>query len=229
MFTPKRLLKELVWGRNVDWLDYYYLMYFPLFVGVLCLLRYVLLCVHSSFAIILKRKRKLVALLLLSYRCIVAINVLWLFLTVPWVILQGVIVVFLDHTYLLLEFYKQCTSTTVIQGPKITMRTTLVQYDISTRYFNYLKMASLVAVHIADDAIVILRIYETILILRNLKNFTRGLWKCITIFCTFLANSIQHLSAQLNGAFWLFYVQRWPVWCHITKRVDRLFLNKSNR
>ena len=22
MFTPKRLLKELVWGRNVDWLDY---------------------------------------------------------------------------------------------------------------------------------------------------------------------------------------------------------------
>ena len=29
---------------------------------------YALLCVHSSFAIILKRKRKLVALLLLSYR-----------------------------------------------------------------------------------------------------------------------------------------------------------------
>ena len=28
---------------------------------------------------------KLVALLLLSYRCIVTINVLWLFLTVPWV------------------------------------------------------------------------------------------------------------------------------------------------
>ena len=35
---------------------------------------YALLCVHSSFAIILKRKRKLVALLLhvdvLSYKCI---------------------------------------------------------------------------------------------------------------------------------------------------------------
>ena len=45
-------------------------MYFPLFVGVLCLslLCYALLCVHSSFAIVLKRKRKLVALLLLSYR-----------------------------------------------------------------------------------------------------------------------------------------------------------------
>ena len=44
---------------------------------------FVLLCVRSSFAIILKRK--LVTLLLLSYRCIVTINVMWLFLTVPWV------------------------------------------------------------------------------------------------------------------------------------------------
>ena len=33
-------------------------------------------CVHSSFAIILKRKRKLVALLLLSYRCIVTISII---------------------------------------------------------------------------------------------------------------------------------------------------------
>ena len=32
---------------------------------------YALLCVHPNFAIILKRKRKLVALLLLSYRYIV--------------------------------------------------------------------------------------------------------------------------------------------------------------
>ena len=62
---------------------------------------YALLCVHSSFAIILKRKRKLVALLLLSYRCIVTINVLWLFLTMPWVGLQYMIVVFPDHTHLL--------------------------------------------------------------------------------------------------------------------------------
>ena len=46
---------------------------------------YALLCVHSSFAIMLKRKIKLIALLLLSYRCIVTINVLWLFLTVPLV------------------------------------------------------------------------------------------------------------------------------------------------
>ena len=81
----------------------YCLMYFLLFVGVLCLYLfcYALLCVHSSFAIMLKRKRKLVALLLLSYICIVTINVLWLFLTVPWVGLQYVIVVFPDHTHLL--------------------------------------------------------------------------------------------------------------------------------
>ena len=76
-------------------------MYFPLFVGVLCLslFCYALLCIFSSFAIILKRKRKLVALLLLSYRCIVPINALWLFLMVSWVGLQYVIVVFPDYTH----------------------------------------------------------------------------------------------------------------------------------
>ena len=80
----------------------YCLMYFALFARVLCLslFCYALLCGHSSFAIILKRNRKLVALLLLSYSCIVAVNVLRLFLTVPWVGLQCVIVVFPDHTHL---------------------------------------------------------------------------------------------------------------------------------
>ena len=43
--------------------------------------------------------RKLVALLLLSYRCIITINVLWLFLMVLWVGLQCAIVVFPDHTH----------------------------------------------------------------------------------------------------------------------------------
>ena len=82
--------------------EYAALMYLSLFVGVLCLslFCYALLCVHSSFAIILKRKRKLVALLVLSYRCIVTINALWLFLTLPWVGLQCVIVVFPDRKYL---------------------------------------------------------------------------------------------------------------------------------
>ena len=70
-------------------------------MGVLCLslFCYAFLCVHSSFEIILKRKRKLVALILLSYRCIVAISVLWLFLTVLQVGLQCAIVVFPDHTH----------------------------------------------------------------------------------------------------------------------------------
>ena len=53
-------------------------MYFLLLVEVLSLslFCYALLCVLSSFAIILKRKRELVALLLLSYRCLVTVNVL---------------------------------------------------------------------------------------------------------------------------------------------------------
>ena len=78
-------------------------MYFPLLLGAMCLslFSYALLRVHINFAIILKRRRKLVALLLLSYRCIVTISVLWLFLTVPWVGLQCVIVVFPDQTHLL--------------------------------------------------------------------------------------------------------------------------------
>ena len=85
----------------------YWLMYFQQFVGVLCLSSfcYVLLCDHSSFAIILKRKRKLVAYVFLSYRCIATISFLWLFLTVPWVGLQCVIVVFPDHTHLLFGTY----------------------------------------------------------------------------------------------------------------------------
>ena len=45
---------------------------------------YTLLYIHSSFAIILTRKRELVALLLLSFGCLVTVNVLWFFLTVPW-------------------------------------------------------------------------------------------------------------------------------------------------
>ena len=61
----------------------YCLMFFPLFVGVLCLYLfcYALIYVHSSFAITLMRKRKLVALLLhcillrrsCYYKCSVAL------------------------------------------------------------------------------------------------------------------------------------------------------------
>ena len=68
-----------------------------LFLSLFC---YALLCVLSSIAIILKRKKNGVALLVLSNRCIVTINVLWLFLMVRWVGLQCVIVVF--PTYFLI-------------------------------------------------------------------------------------------------------------------------------
>ena len=67
---------------------------------------YALHYVHSSFAIILMRKRELVALLLLSFGCLVTVNLLRLFLTVPWVGLQCVIVVFPDHTHLLFAGWK---------------------------------------------------------------------------------------------------------------------------
>ena len=49
--------------------------------------------------VLILRKRKLVTLLLLSYKCIVTVNVLWLFLTMPWVGLQCVIVEFPDHNH----------------------------------------------------------------------------------------------------------------------------------
>ena len=52
--------------------------------------------------------KKLVALPLLSYRCIFTINVLWLFLTVLWAGLQCVIVVFPDQTHLLFDCQIQC-------------------------------------------------------------------------------------------------------------------------
>ena len=58
-----------------------------------------LLCVHSSFAVILLEKRELVALLCLSSWCLVI--VVWLFFTMLRVCLQFVIVVFPDHIHLL--------------------------------------------------------------------------------------------------------------------------------
>ena len=58
-----------------------------------------ILYVHSSFAIILMGKKKLVALLGLSSWCLVMI--VWLFFAVTWVCLRFVIVIFPDHTHLL--------------------------------------------------------------------------------------------------------------------------------
>ena len=46
---------------------------------------HVVLCANTSFAIILARKRKLIALLKLRSCCHVAVCALCLFLAVPWV------------------------------------------------------------------------------------------------------------------------------------------------
>ena len=59
-----------------------------------------LLCVRSSIAIILMGKRELVALLNLSSWCLVMVE--RLFLAVPQGCLRFVIVVFPDHTLLLI-------------------------------------------------------------------------------------------------------------------------------
>ena len=60
--------------------------------------------VLSTFAIhIEQEERERVALFLLSFGCLVSVNVLWLFLTVPWNGLQFVIVVFPVHTHLLID------------------------------------------------------------------------------------------------------------------------------
>ena len=79
---------------------------------------YALLCVQFSFAIIMKRNRKLVALLSLSFRCIVTTYTMWLFLVVPWVGLLYVMVVFPDHTHFFFFIVKYiiCSKTLLQQG-----------------------------------------------------------------------------------------------------------------
>ena len=56
-------------------------------------------CVHSSIPIILMGKRELVALLNLSFWCVVLVE--WLYLAAPLGCLRFVVVVFPDHTQLL--------------------------------------------------------------------------------------------------------------------------------
>ena len=69
-----------------------------------------------DFAFILMWKRKLVALLKLSSWCLVTVNVLWLFITVPWVGLQCVIVVFPDHSQLRLNGSAVACSLSVVDS-----------------------------------------------------------------------------------------------------------------
>ena len=65
-----------VWYLIVSIPDFCTLTYFGCEVLRLSLFCCALLCVLSSFAILLKRKRELVAFLLLSYRCLVTVNVM---------------------------------------------------------------------------------------------------------------------------------------------------------
>ena len=78
---------------------------------------YVLLCVHSSFVIILMERRELVALLCLSSWCFVI--VVCLFLRMPRVCLQFVIMVFPDHTH----YFKE-------NGAKVAPITTSIYVEV---------------------------------------------------------------------------------------------------
>ena len=64
-----------------------------------------LLYVHSSIAIILMGKKELVALLILSSCCLVMVE--RVFLMVPGGCLRFVIVVFPDHTHLLIPVHSR--------------------------------------------------------------------------------------------------------------------------
>ena len=67
------------------------------------------ICIHVVYKLIAdvlvklrvcKRNMAKPVLLLLSFGCLAAVHVPWLFLAVPWVGLQFVIVVFPDHVHL---------------------------------------------------------------------------------------------------------------------------------
>ena len=67
---------------------------------------YSVLCVLSSFAIsLMGEESALIALIVFLVSCD-CYSVAWLFLTVPWVGMQCVIVVFPDHTHLLFQTQK---------------------------------------------------------------------------------------------------------------------------
>ena len=72
----------------------------PLLLGNCSMFCCVLLCVHSSFVIIVMEKREMVALLCLSFWCFVI--VVWLLLTMPRVLSAVCDVVFPDYTHLLM-------------------------------------------------------------------------------------------------------------------------------
>ena len=90
------------------------LLLLPMFVGVLCLVQYLVsfLVLHSSHL-----KWELVAWLWLSSWCLVAVSILCLFFVALWVGLQCVIVAFPGHTHFwhnISECIRMCTHMIVI-------------------------------------------------------------------------------------------------------------------
>ena len=77
---------------------------------------YALLKVLSSFAIILTRKRKLIASHLLSFGGLITVNILWPFFTVPCVGLQCAIVVFLIILIYFFTYYLYVLCSTLNVG-----------------------------------------------------------------------------------------------------------------
>ena len=80
---------------------------------------------NTSFATILMGKRELVALLCLSSWCLMI--VVWLFLVVPQVCLQFVILVFPDHTHyfcygiMTKSYYYYVNMCIMSHGPKMSL------------------------------------------------------------------------------------------------------------
>ena len=114
----------------------------------------VLLYVHYSFTIILMGKRELVALLCLSSWCLVI--VVWLFLTMQRVCLQFVIVIFPDHTHLLLR-QKASNKLQCTYNGDFKLRS-FFKKNASSRAKSYgtldvIKLCSLICMLLVDDVI----------------------------------------------------------------------------
>ena len=94
---------------------------------------FVLLCITLCsflFCNHLEETEKAVCFAYISYRCIAIINVLWLFLTAPWLGLQYVVVVFPDNTHLLLKQAQQSTSSNGKSKFSKTVQFLYTEFDV---------------------------------------------------------------------------------------------------
>ena len=101
---------EETWNLRRCFCCCWFVVYCCPIVGVgsvfgVCFVMYYLVSFLVLNYIILIGKRELVALLLWSSWYTMTVSVMWLFLAVPWVGLQCLIVVFPDHTHLILYWW----------------------------------------------------------------------------------------------------------------------------